>query len=135
MAFLTEAQLEKYNFQHLGRNVLISERAVFYNSQKIKIGDNSRIDDFCIISAGINGIEIGRHVHIAAYCSLQGNGKITLEDFSGLSSRVAVYSSSDDYSGHAMTNPCVPQNLQMLFLVMFDKNIRLLVYSVVFYLM
>lgn len=32
-----------------------------------------------------------------------------MEDFSGLSSRVAVYSSSDDYSGNALTNPCVPK--------------------------
>lgn len=31
-----------------------------------------------------------------------------MEDFSGLSSRVAVYSSSDDYSGRFMTNPTVP---------------------------
>jgi galactoside O-acetyltransferase len=33
---------------------------------------------------------------------------ITLSDFSNISSRVAIYSSNDDYSGTTMTNPMVP---------------------------
>ena len=37
-----------------------------------------------------------------------GEGKITFEDFSGISSRVSVYSSNDDYTGEFMTNPTVP---------------------------
>jgi dTDP-4-amino-4,6-dideoxy-D-glucose acyltransferase len=61
------------------------------------------------LSAGEGGISIGNHVHLAVYCSINGRGKVTFEDFSGLSSRVAVYSSTDDYSGAAMTNPTVPQ--------------------------
>ena len=109
MAFLKREEIELMGFSFLGNNVQISERAVFYNCKNIKIDDNSRIDDFCIISAGEEGIEIGKYVHIAAYCSIQGSGKVILEDFSGLSSRVAVYSSSDDYSGNALTNPCVPK--------------------------
>ena len=32
-----------------------------------------------------------------------------MADFSGLSSRVSIYSSSDDYSGATMTNPMVPR--------------------------
>lgn len=32
-----------------------------------------------------------------------------MEDFSSLSSRVAIYSSNDDYSGGALTNPTVPE--------------------------
>jgi acetyltransferase-like isoleucine patch superfamily enzyme len=31
-----------------------------------------------------------------------------MEDFSGLSSRVSIYSSNDDYSGNFLTNPTVP---------------------------
>ena len=37
-----------------------------------------------------------------------GNEGIVFEDFSGLSSRCAVYAASDDYSGEALTNPTVP---------------------------
>jgi acetyltransferase-like isoleucine patch superfamily enzyme len=109
MAFLNRVELELMGFEYLGNHVQISERAVFYNCKNIKIDDYSRVDDFCIISAGDGGIEIGKYVHIAAYCSIQGAGKVIIEDFSGLSSRVAVYSSSDDYSGNALTNPCVPK--------------------------
>ncbi|GAB3037631.1 acyltransferase [Bowmanella dokdonensis] len=86
----------------------ISAKASFYNIEHILIGHNSRIDDFCVLSAGLGGIDIGRNVHIAVYTSLMGAGKITIEDFANLSSRVAVYSSNDDYSGHFMTNPTVP---------------------------
>lgn len=111
MAFLNKEQLSLMNFKSLGDNVLISDKASFYGCENISIGDNTRIDDFCVLSAGVGGIEIGRYVHIAIYSSLQGAGKITMEDFSGISSRVSIYSSNDDYSGNYMTNPTVPAHL------------------------
>ena len=40
---------------------------------------NSRIDDFCVLSAGEGGIEIGDYVHVAVFCMLIGAGKIKLE--------------------------------------------------------
>lgn len=72
----------------------------------ISIGDNVRIDDFCILSGRI---EIGNNIHIAAYSALYG-GKdgIYINDYANLSSRVSVYSVSDDYSGETMTNPTIP---------------------------
>ncbi len=109
MGFIKREELELLGFKFLGKDVKISENAIFYNHKNIEIGDNTRIDDFCIISAGKGGIEIGKYVHIAAYCSIQGAGKVIMEDFSGLSSKVSVYTSSDDYSGKSMTNPCVPE--------------------------
>jgi galactoside O-acetyltransferase len=45
---------------------------------------------------------------VAVYTSLIGAGRIELGDYCNLSSRVAIYSSSDDYSGRTMTNPTVP---------------------------
>ena len=48
------------------------------------------------------------NVHIAVFASIIGAGRIEIGDFSGLSSRVSLYSSTDDYSGIAMTNPTVP---------------------------
>lgn len=112
MPFLSQTQLDSYEFKFLGKNVKISDKASIYGANRISIGDESRIDDFCILSAGQEGIEIGCYVHIAAYCSLIGNSKIKLDDFSGLSSKVAIYSSSDDYSGSFMTNPCVPEEFK-----------------------
>lgn len=109
MAFLTEQQLYDMGFASLGKNVLISDKASIYGASNIHIGDNVRIDDFCILSAGKGGIEIGSYIHIAVYSSLIGAGKIMLSDFSNISSKVAIYSSNDDYSGEYMTNPMVPE--------------------------
>lgn len=61
-----------------------------------------------MISAGAGGVAIGRHVHVAAFSLLVGAARIELHDYAGLSSRVSIYSSSDDYSGAHMTNPTVP---------------------------
>lgn len=110
MTWLNQEQLEQMNFACLGQNVMLSNKASFYNCSKISIGDNVRIDDFCVLSAGEGGIEIGSYVHLAVYTSLIGQGKITLEDFSNISSRVAIYSSSDDFSGETMTNPMIPES-------------------------
>lgn len=110
MAFLSNEELKALGFKYLGRNVKISEKASIYNPGKISIGDNTRIDDFCILSAGSGGIDIGRYVHIACFASLIGREKITLEDFSGIAARGSVYSSCDDFSsGNFMTNPTVPE--------------------------
>lgn len=111
MAFLSNKELENIGFKHIGKNVLISDKCSIYNPKNISIDDNTRIDDFCILSAGDGGIEIGKYVHIACYSSLIGNGKITMKDFSGISSRVAIYSSTDNYDGTWMTNPCLPKTV------------------------
>lgn len=103
--FYSEKALQKMGFKYLGKNVLISEKASIYGAENISIGDNSRIDDFCILNGTI---EIGKYVHIAAYCGLfAGDAGISLADYAGLSSRISVYAASDDYSGEYMTNPTV----------------------------
>lgn len=105
--FYSRLELKKLGLKSLGKNVLISDKASIYNAANIEIGSNVRIDDFCVISAGEGGIKIGNYIHIAVFCSLIGNGKITLDNFSGISSRVAIYSSTDDFSGNFLTNSTV----------------------------
>lgn len=93
-------------FRHIGNGVCISRKASIYGAQNISLGDHVRIDDFCILSGRI---EIGSYVHVAAYTALYGGSDgIFIEDFANLSSRICVYSVSDDYSGQTMTNPMVP---------------------------
>lgn len=105
MGFLSRDKIKAMGFQSIGENVLLSDKASYYNCQNISIGNNTRIDDFVVLSAGRGGIQIGQHVHIAIGVSLVGAGKIILGDFSGLSSKVSVFSSNDDYSGNFMTGP------------------------------
>lgn len=105
-SFYTEEELQSLGLLSIGVNVKLSRKVSIYSADKISIGDNTRIDDFCILSGNIR---IGRYVHIAASCLLfGGNDGIVFEDFSGLSSRSAVYAESDDYSGRYFTNPTLP---------------------------
>lgn len=52
MAILTREEIEQMGFASVGNNVFISTKASFYGTSKIHIGNNVRIDDFCVISAG-----------------------------------------------------------------------------------
>lgn len=115
MAQLGRAEIERMGFASVGENVMLSDKASFYNCCRIHIGSNVRIDDFCVLAAGDGGIFLGDFVHVAVGCSLIGAGRITMSDFSGLSSRVAIYSSSDDYSGVSLTNPTVPAEFKNVF--------------------
>lgn len=111
MGILGRKEIELIGFASVGKNVLISDKASFYNPKKINIGDNVRIDDFCLISAGEGGVLIGSYIHIAVYTCLIGKESIKLKDFCNISSRVSIYSSNDDYSGAYMTNPMVDAQL------------------------
>lgn len=108
MSYYSDTELQALGLAAVGRNVRLSRKASLYGVGRIAIGDHSRIDDFCVLSAGEGGIDIGRHVHIAVFSSLIGKGRITLRDYANVSSRVAIYSSNDDYSGEHMSNPTVP---------------------------
>lgn len=111
-SFYTENELLKMGFASLGKNVLLSRKSSIYSPSKITIGDNVRIDDFCILSGRIT---LGSYIHIAAYSSLFGGTEgIIMEDFSGLSSRVSIYAVSDDYSGKSLTNPTTPDKYKKL---------------------
>ncbi|WP_411369065.1 acyltransferase [Pseudidiomarina salilacus] len=106
MAFYSQDELASFGFKKLGSNVLISVDSRIYSPEKISIGSNVRVDDFCILS-GI--VEIGSNVHLAPGVQLAaGASQIILNDFSGLAFNVVVTASSDDYSGGSLTNPTVP---------------------------
>jgi len=112
MSWLSREAMAEMGFAEVGEAVRLSDRASYYNCGNIRIGNHVRIDDFCVLSAGTGGIVIGDHVHVAVYCSLMGQGGIEMQDFSGLSSRVSIYSSNDDYSGRFLTNPTVPDEFR-----------------------
>lgn len=124
--FLSRAALKLMNFKSIGENVLISEHANIYNAANISIGDNCRIDDFCILSAGEGGIEIGSHVHIACYASLRGAAKITIGKYCSVAAYSSILSSTDEYSGEYLMNPCIDFRLRKVYdkpVVMKDRSI------------
>lgn len=107
MSYYKDEELKNIGFALVGEKVLISRHARFYNPHNIYLGSNIRIDDFCVLSAG-KEIIIEDYVHLAVGCLLIGHERIYLSKFCGLSSRVSIYSSTDDYSGNYLTNPTVP---------------------------
>jgi galactoside O-acetyltransferase len=113
-SYYSESELINLGFLAVGKNVLISKKVSLYGISRIAIGNNVRIDDYCVLSAGRDGIEIGSYVHIAVFCNLQGDAKISLRDFSGLSSKVSIYSSNERYDGSCLTNPTIPEEFRVI---------------------
>ena len=109
-SFYSNEELNEIGFKKIGKNVLISRNACIYGASRMVIGDNVRIDDFCILSGKI---ELGSHVHIAVHsCIFAGETGVKINDFAGVSSRSAIYAESDDYSGEYLTNPTVDEDVR-----------------------
>lgn len=107
-SFLTKKEISEIGFKFVGENVFISRFTNFYGEKDISIGDNSRIDDFCILSGNI---EIKSYVHIGANCMLYGSKGIFIDDYSGISAGSIVYSAVDDFSGNFMVGPLISKEL------------------------
>lgn len=105
-SFYSEEELRQIGLKRFGKNVLISRKASIYSPEEIEIGNDVRIDDFCVLSGRVH---IGSYIHISVYSGLfGGKSGIFLDDFTTISSRCMLYADSDDYSGEYMTNPMVP---------------------------
>jgi acetyltransferase-like isoleucine patch superfamily enzyme len=110
MAYLTQTELEQMGFKYIGYGVKISDKASIYEPEKISIGDNSRVDDFCIIS-GL--VEIGKYVHVTPMCLIAGGMEgVFLSDYCTLAYGVKIFAQSDDYSGKTMTNSLIPHKFK-----------------------
>lgn len=109
--YYSEKELKQIGLKTFGENVLISKKASIYTPNKISIGHDVRIDDFCVL---VGDITIGNYIHIAPYVGLHGTGggKIIMEDFTAISANSQLYAGSDDYSGEVMTNPMVPEEFR-----------------------
>lgn len=101
-SFYTENELQEIGFKSFGKNVKLSRKASIYSPDKITIGDNVRIDDFCILSGNIT---IGSNIHISAYVALYGAMGIEIGDYSGISPKSVIYSAMDDFSGNFLVGP------------------------------
>lgn len=106
-SFYSDEELKELGLCSIGYGVKISKKASFYSPNTISIGNNVRIDDFCILSGNI---KIGSNIHISAYVALYGTIGIEMEDFSGISPKSVVYSAMDDFGGDYLIGPIHPVN-------------------------
>ena len=106
MAYLDPEALAALGLAKLGSNVLISTRAVIYDPQLIEIGDNSRIDDFCMVSGRV---VLGRNMMLTVFCNVAGGRTgVFIDDFSGLSYGCQIFAQTEDYGGRHLANSTVP---------------------------
>lgn len=105
MDYYSEEELALLGLKSVGKKVRISKKTSIYSPEDISIGNNVRIDDFCILSGKIT---IGNNVHISAYSALYGKYGIEIDDYSGCSPKTIIFSGSDDFSGEYMVSPLIP---------------------------
>lgn len=58
-SFYSEEELRALGFKSIGKGCRISRKACFYGVESMSVGDNVRIDDFCILSGSIT---LGSHI-------------------------------------------------------------------------
>jgi acetyltransferase-like isoleucine patch superfamily enzyme len=109
--YYDRTELVKIGFNKLGDDVLISRKTSIYNPELIEIGNNVRIDDFCILSGKIY---IGNNIHISAYVALYGKYGIKINDFAGISPKSVIFSATDDFSGKYMVGPMISNKITKL---------------------
>ena len=130
-SFYSEKELLDIGLKSFGKNVLISRKASIYDAKNISIGNNVRIDDFCLLSGNI---KIGNYVHISAFSALYGGNRIIIDDFVGISPRCSVFSVIDDFSGECAVGPMMPIDTRGLISgeVFLSKYVQLGANSIIF---
>ncbi len=110
--YYTIEELQKRGVIVEGSDIWISRKASLYpNEEGISIGDHVRIDDFSVL---VGNIEINNYIHIGSHCGVHASqgGKVIFEDYSGISSNVQIYATSDAFDGEFMTGrPGLPKTL------------------------
>ncbi|GGK57866.1 acyltransferase [Rufibacter glacialis] len=110
IGYYSEEEINVLGFGAVGKNVKISKTATLYNIPNIYIGNNVRIDNFCVLAiSGTGSLRIGNHVQISAFNFMNGMEDVVLEDLTTTAPYVGIFSSTDDYSGNSLTNATVPK--------------------------
>ena len=96
--YLNNKELKNIKFGKIGKNCKISNLVTFIGKNKIFLGDNVRIDDFCVINGLKGSVTIGNKSHINSFCYLLGTSIIKIGKNCDISQGVKIYSKSDDYN-------------------------------------
>ncbi len=94
-----------------GAGVKVYAGARLVGAERIGIGDRSQIDEGVRVFAG-EGVEIGRHVHLAFGSSVSGGGRCEIGDYASIAAGVRLLTGSDLADGSGLTNPTVPPELR-----------------------
>lgn len=110
MPYVTDKQLREMDFKSLGKDVKASDLAPVYNANYIELGDNSRIDEYCVISGRLM---IRWNVHKTPQCIVAGGEPgIFIDDIATLGYNDKIFSQSDDCSDRSMANSTFPKKFK-----------------------
>jgi len=99
--------------KHMGRNVIIEEGVTIFHKNKTEFDEFVLIDKFVLLEA--KEIKIGRRVHLSHNCSISGNGKFIMENYSCLSHSSTVVTATEVPNKGARTSgPMAPINQRNL---------------------
>jgi len=103
--FYSKEELLKLGFQSVGKNNQISKLAKFYSAGGSIMGNNNRVDDYCLFKGRV---ELGNYIHIAGFCFLSGvGGYIKIEDYSGMSSHCSLFTAIEDFISPSLMSPAI----------------------------
>lgn len=110
--FLTEMELADYGFLEIGTNVRIHERANIYGAEKIKLGNNIKIDQFVNITATAN-LTIEDYVHIPSFSHLSISFNSHIGSFTSFGTGSKLITESGDMDGNYFNLPFLDIPLSM----------------------
>jgi galactoside O-acetyltransferase len=108
--YLQSAELLQLGCRSVGNNVEVHSTCLLVGMENITFGNSVRVDAFSTLIAAGGSIDIGHHVHISTYVFLSGTEGIVIGDFVGFSAGSRVYSRNEDYKGHTLIGPTIPEN-------------------------
>ena len=82
-SFYSQEELGSFGFKSPGSNVLIKTNTTIISTENISIGDNTRIDDFCVLTAS-KSLTIGSHGHICSHVIIRAHHDVNIGDFVNL---------------------------------------------------
>ena len=115
MSFYSLRELYSLGLKSVGRNVNISKFTRINNASNIIIGNNVRIDDFCILSSGTSPFIIEDYIHIAAGVFIWGNKGFHIKSFSNISAGCKIYTQSDSYCGNYLIGPTIDNKYRNVY--------------------
>lgn len=107
----TEKELQELGIK-FGNNVKIHRTVLFFGNN-VELGSDVRIDCYSVITSG-EPVVLGNNIHLAAGVHIFGSSGVRIDNYCGLSSQCAIYSTSDDYTEGHMTNPTIPDEFRKI---------------------
>ncbi|MBP7223208.1 MAG: acyltransferase [Sedimentibacter sp.] len=93
------------------------------NTKILHLYSDRKFYEFIILTFNIDGLTntylnlsdnypniiIRSNIHISSYSAIYGAKGVEMEEFTGLSPRCTIFSSTDDFSGNFLISPTVPK--------------------------